>query len=109
MSWERCRRFGVFETLIFVKGVDRSVQALMLAHLMVSPALGSNAVDSRLLGLCNKLGRDAGPLNQRTQDWETDANAAEINSGSWLCHGPEDGDGDQPLVGEGGTAIFGVR
>jgi hypothetical protein len=28
------------------------------------------------------------------------SNAAEINSDQYLCHGPEDGEEDQPLVGE---------
>jgi hypothetical protein len=28
-------------------------------------------------------------------------NAAEINSGLKLCHGPEDGGGDQSKVGDG--------
>jgi hypothetical protein len=28
-------------------------------------------------------------------------NAAQINSGPQLCHGPEDGEGDQTLVGDG--------
>jgi len=34
--------FELFGTLISVKGVDCSVQVLMLAHLVVSPALDSN-------------------------------------------------------------------
>lgn len=36
------------------------------------PSPGFKYVHSRNLGLCNKLGRNTGTLNQRTQDWETD-------------------------------------
>jgi len=35
------------------------------------PSPGSN-MRFRVRRLCNKLGRNTGPLNQRTQDWESD-------------------------------------
>jgi hypothetical protein len=36
-------------------------------------------------------------------------NAAQINNDDSLCHGPEDGASDQPLVGDGCSAFPGCK
>jgi len=52
----------------------------LLIFSWVSPVPGSNMSTQETFAWCNKLGRNAGFLNQLTQDRESDANAAEINN-----------------------------
>src|SRR5947207_8759315 len=70
VSSERRTRCEVFETLISVKAAVAATGSRTRFR-VVSPVSGSS-MRLKVRQLCNKLGRNTGPLNQRTRDWESD-------------------------------------